>query len=86
MSKTAIVRARIEPSVKNGAERVFRRLGVSTTQAISMFYKQVDIRQGLPFEVAIPNKKTRHTLKLTDSGRDVVLCKNADDMFRKLGL
>jgi DNA-damage-inducible protein J len=86
MSKTAMVRARIEPGLKERAEDIFQQLGVSTTQAISMFYKQVDLRKGLPFDVAIPNATTRDTFEATDAGRDVLLCKDAKDMFKKLGL
>ncbi len=86
MSKTAIVRARVEPELKEQAETVFQRLGVSTTQAIAMFYKQVILREGLPFDVAIPNATTRRTLDATDAGRDVVLCRDAEDMFKKLGI
>ena len=86
MSKTATIRARIEPGIKKDAERIFRHLGVSTTQAIAMFYKQVALRKGLPFEIAIPNDTSRRTFEATDSGRDVVLCRNAEDMFKKLGI
>jgi DNA-damage-inducible protein J len=86
MSKTAVIRARVEPTVKRKAESVFRRLGVSTTQAIAIYYKQVILRQRLPFDVAIPNRTTRRTFEATDGGRDMVLCKNAEDMFRKLGI
>ena len=86
MSKTAIIRARVEPELKEQAETVFKRLGVSTTQAIAMFYKQVILREGLPFDVAIPNATTRKTLDATDAGRDVVLCRDAEDMFKKLGI
>ena len=86
MSKSAVIRARIEPDLKANAESVFRRLGVSTTQAIAIFYKQVILRQGLPFDVAIPNPTTGKTMEATDAGRDVILCRDADDMFRKLGI
>jgi len=86
MSRTAVIRARVEPILKKQAESIFRRLGVSTTQAIGIFYKQVILRQGLPFDVAVPNKTTRETFDATDAGRDVVLCENAKDLFQKLGL
>lgn len=86
MSKTATVRARIEPDLKNKAERLFRRLGLSATQAITMFYRQATLRKGLPFDVVIPNETTRKTLESTDAGRDLVVCKDADDMFKKLGI
>jgi len=34
----------------------------------------------------VPNALTIKTFRKTDSGKDVVKCKNADDMFRKLGM
>jgi len=86
MSKSAIVRARIEPEVKEKAESILAHLGVSTTQAISMFYKLVILRKGLPFDVAIPNAVTRRTCKAADAGRDLVICRDVDDMFDKLGI
>lgn len=86
MSKTATIRARIQPDLKEHAEKVFRRLGLTTTQAITLFYKQVELRDGLPFEVAIPNETTRRTFANTDSGHDLIVCEDADDMFRKLGI
>ena len=86
MSKTATVRARLEPELKDYAESIFLRLGLNSTQAITMFYKQVALRDGLPFDVAIPTRTTQRTFEATDAGRDLVLCKDADDLFRKLGI
>ncbi|MCH7508095.1 MAG: type II toxin-antitoxin system RelB/DinJ family antitoxin [Proteobacteria bacterium] len=86
MSKSAMVRARMEPELKEHAEEVFQHLGLSVTQAITMFYKQVEIRQGLPFNVAIPTRETSKTFEATDADRDLIICKDADDMFNKLGI
>jgi DNA-damage-inducible protein J len=86
MSKTAMVRARVEPDLKNHAESVFQRLGLNATQAITMFYKQVELREGLPFEVVIPTVTTARTFQATDAGKDLIVCKDADDMFEKLGI
>ena len=86
MNKSATIRARIEPDLKNKAERVFRELGLSATQAINLFYKQVELRNGLPFEVVIPNDMTRRTFSNTDTGKDLIVCEDADDMFNKLGI
>lgn len=86
MSKSAMVRARLEPGLKNHAEHIFHRLGLNATQAITMFYRQVELRKGLPFNVAIPTATTRNTFKATDEGRDLVICSDADDMFDKLGI
>jgi DNA-damage-inducible protein J len=86
MNKTSTVRARIEPDLKNKAEQVFRDLGLTTTQAITLFYRQVELRNGLPFDLVIPNETTRRTFSDTDAGRNLVVCEDADDMFRKLGI
>lgn len=86
MSKSAMVRARVEPELKDRVESVFHRIGLNSTQAITMFYKQVELRDGLPFDVVIPSDTTRKTMEKTDAGRDIVVCKDADDMFDKLGI
>jgi len=86
MKKSSTIRARMEPDLKDKAENIFRKLGLSTTQALTLFYKQVELRKGLPFEVAIPNETTLRTFEDTDSGRNMVLCKDVDDMFKKLGI
>lgn len=86
MSKTAMIRARVEPELKERAETVFRRLGLNATQAVTMFYKQVELRNGLPFDVVIPTPTTKRTFEASEASRDLVVCEDADDMFRKLGI
>ncbi len=63
MAKTEMIRARVEPDLKAQAERVLRELGLSATEAITLFYKQVVLRQGVPFEVSIPNAETVEALR-----------------------
>jgi DNA-damage-inducible protein J len=86
MSKSAMVRARIEPELKEHAERIFRELGLSVTQAITLFYRQVEMQNGLPFNVVIPTSETLETFEATDSGQDVIVCEDGNDMFKKLGI
>ena len=81
-----MVRARVEPELKDTAESILKDLGLNATQAITMFYKQVELRGGLPFEVAIPTNTTKRTFEATDAGRDVVVCDDAEDMFKQLGV
>ena len=57
MSKTAVISARIDPDLKHNAEEVFRELGMNATQAITLFYKQVELEHGLPFAVRVPNNE-----------------------------
>jgi DNA-damage-inducible protein J len=56
--KTQMIHARIDPKLKKSAERIFTKIGISTTEAIRLFLKQVELHKGLPFPVSIPNKET----------------------------
>ncbi len=57
-AKTRMIHARIDPKLKESAERVFSTIGISTTEAIRLFLKQVELHKGLPFAVEIPNRET----------------------------
>ncbi len=67
--KTEIVNARVEPALKASAEKIFRTLGMNTTDAISIFLSQVVLNKGLPFDVRIPNKAMRQAIKEVKSGK-----------------
>ena len=86
MSKTATIRARIEPELKADVETLFKKIGLSTTEAINLFYRQVKLRNGLPFNVVIPNKTTEKVFKDTDAHRNLIRCEDAIEMFQKLGI
>ena len=78
MTKTAMIRARVEPGLKHAAEEVFTQLGLSATDAITLFYKQVTLRQGLPFAVRIPNAQTRRDLQDAYDGKGLVEYESLD--------
>jgi DNA-damage-inducible protein J len=61
------IRARIEPKLKQSTEAIFSRLGLTATQAIRMFYAQVEMRGDIPFDAVIPNKETQEAM---DEGED----------------
>jgi DNA-damage-inducible protein J len=63
MSKTTFVRARIEPSLKEETENILKELGLSVSEAITLFYKQITFNKGLPFEVKLPNSITIAAMK-----------------------
>jgi DNA-damage-inducible protein J len=86
MAKISTVRARIEPELKADVEKLFKELGISTTEAINLFYRQVKLRKGFPFNVVIPNKTTEKVFKDSDTKRNLIRCEDADDMFQKLGM
>jgi DNA-damage-inducible protein J len=67
-AQTAKIQARIEPALKVAAESIFKKLGLSSTDAIRLFYRQVELRDGLPFPVEIPNRKTLAAMRELERG------------------
>ena len=55
-TRTDTVRARIAPELKNSVEEIFASLGMNSSQAIVLFFKQVELHNGLPFDVKLPPK------------------------------
>lgn len=86
MAKTAVVKARIEPDLKADAEYILRELGLSPTVAVALFYKQITLARGLPFEVKIPNEVTLKTFKETDAGENWNRTENKEELFEQLGI
>ena len=80
MAKTAMIRARLEPDLKRDAETVFSTLGLSPTEAITLFYKQVALHHGLLFEVRIPNAETREALQQAARKEDLTEHASLDDL------
>jgi DNA-damage-inducible protein J len=84
MAKTAMIRARTEPNLKVQAEKILNRLGITSTEAINLFYKQIALRKGLPFDVRIPNKTTVKTFKKTDAGKELHEHENFMEFKKKM--
>ena len=55
-TKTANVTARIQPNIKEQAEAILDRLGIPVSVFIYMTYRQVIMRDGVPFSLDIPDK------------------------------
>ncbi|PIP15846.1 MAG: type II toxin-antitoxin system antitoxin, RelB/DinJ family [bacterium (Candidatus Ratteibacteria) CG23_combo_of_CG06-09_8_20_14_all_48_7] len=81
MNKSAVVHVRIESETKTAAEGVLRKLGLSTAEAIRLFYHQICLRNGLPFPVHIPNELTRKILAKSHQGEDVESFCSLEKMF-----
>ncbi len=86
MARSAQINARTERELKIEVEEILKNLGLSTTEAINIFFRQIKMRRGLPFAVEIPNEETLNVFHESDEGKGLVECKDADDMFNRLGV
>ncbi len=71
MALNSVVRARVDSNLKAEVEELFKQLGLSTSQAINMFLNMVKYEKGLPFDVKIPNEKTRRVVEEARRGENL---------------
>jgi DNA-damage-inducible protein J len=86
MSKTATVRARIEPGLKNEVEDILSHLGLTASETILLLYRQIKLRRQLPFTVSLPNRLTAKTLRESKSGKNVKRFASQKELYADLGL
>lgn len=80
-AKSANLYARIEPDVKEQAESILAALGIPASNAINMFYKQIILQRGLPFEVRLPAEKPLSMGALSKEELDEEIGKGYADML-----
>ncbi|MCC8091062.1 MAG: type II toxin-antitoxin system RelB/DinJ family antitoxin [Oscillospiraceae bacterium] len=80
MAKTSNLYARIEPDVKEQAESILSALGISASNAITMFYKQIILQRGIPFEMKLPANPVPDMSQLTAQQLDEELGKGYADI------
>ena len=65
MPRTANLYARIEPEVKEQAETILSALGIPVSNAINMFYKQIILQRGIPFDVKLPMPSWKKAMRIS---------------------
>jgi len=71
MSQSAVVHARIDQATKAATEKVLDALGITPTEAIRLFYRQIAIRKSFPLELHVPNKLTASVLAKSNKNQDI---------------
>ena len=72
--KSEVVHARVQSDVKADSEKILNAIGISLSQAIDLFLRQVVLKKGLPFkldsnEEKIDSEKLAYLINLID-GRE----------------
>jgi DNA-damage-inducible protein J len=84
MNKSAYISVRIRPEVKTETEKILQSLGVTPTEAITMFYSQINLRRGLPFPVEIPNEVTRQAIQDAVNGVGIQTVDSINDLMKAM--
>ena len=85
MSKTTMITARVDPKLKRDTEKVLKNLGLTTSQAITLFFSQISLRQAMPFAIAMPNSETALAIEKALAGVNLQTAESVDALFDELG-
>ena len=86
MSKITTLEVELPPALKREVDKILAELGMTAAQTIQLFYRHIQLNQGLPFEVRLPNKLTAKTLHDSKAGKGVRHFHTKKELFADLGL
>ncbi len=81
---TTTINARIDTQSKEQARKILDCLGLSMSEAISLYFRQIILRRGIPFDIEIPNELTAKTLRDSRRRRGLRKAANVDALFKEL--
>ena len=85
-AKTMTVNTEIDPELKRASEEILKRLGLTFSEAIRLFLKQVIVSRGLPFDMNIPNAETRQALAEAEQKDTLDYFETPEELFKDLGI
>jgi DNA-damage-inducible protein J len=80
---TVAISARVDESSKKQAKSVLEKLGLSMSGAIELFFRQVVIHQGIPFDIRLPSTGTAQAIDELEAGKGTKF-ESVDDLFEDL--
>ena len=81
MAKTEQINVRMERELKRDVESVLRATGLSVSDAVRIYFRQIQLRRGIPFRVEIPNEETLKAMRDAEQGQDLTSHRSPEDMF-----
>lgn len=85
-TKTANLNIRMDPELKDEVQQILDTLGLSTTEAVRAYFKQIQLHKGIPFALRIPNTTTQQTIREMRAGKNIERFETADKLFDDLGI
>lgn len=84
MTKSTYVRTRVEPELKKSIERILDSLGLTMSEAIYLYLKQIELYKGLPFDVRLPNDATLAAIKDIQENQRLKTFDSVEDLIKDL--
>jgi DNA-damage-inducible protein J len=84
--KDTAIRIRINQKTKSSAENILRSMGMTMSQAITIYLVQIIANRSIPFNIEAPNKETVKVIKEARAGKGLIRSKNINALFDELGI
>jgi DNA-damage-inducible protein J len=84
--KTVNLNIRTNKALKDSVGHILHRLGLNHSIVVNMLYRQISLRNEIPFSIQIPNKETQKAIMELESGKNVKSFKNSKELFNDLGI
>ena len=84
MPKTAVITARVEPEVKEEAEKVLSEIGLTMSQAVTLYLRQIVYQRGIPFELKLPTPETLAAIEEARHPETLPVFQSVDALFDSL--
>jgi len=84
MPKTAVITARVEPELKAEAEEVISRVGLTMSQAMTLYLRQIVYQRGIPFQLKLPTAETLAAIEEARHPEALPAFQSVDDLFDSL--
>ena len=80
MANTSAVYVRMDPTLKETAEEILAQLGITSSGAVQMLYKQIILHRGLPFSLTLPDDRPVAVGGMSRAQIDAELSKGVDSL------
>jgi DNA-damage-inducible protein J len=84
MNNGATIHTRIDAQTKSQAQSILSELGMTLSEAITLYLRQIIFNKGIPFEVKIPNELTLKTIEKSEGGEELHEASSIEEMFKEL--
>jgi len=90
-NKNATLQIRVRSDLKQSVESILKELGLTPSQAVTLFFNQIVIKKEIPFKISLhePNEQLLASMKEIDemiANNDVSRAMTKEELYKELGL
>ena len=86
MANGTTIQARMDATTKKEAQGILQTLGISMSEAVCIFFRQIILQRGIPFDIKIPNEVTAKTLADSEAGKGLHAVDGVDELFEDVNI